>query len=266
MAWLRSPSARNRTFTTGGRCAVRPSAHESLAKIGGQRLGVAPSFRPFLILANQVSVNVCLVCEVVRDGAVYFFETKQLEVLAVGLRRFAATECMDYGIQRDSGVGNVVVTFALFLCSPLPWLFSLYCLWMYRAALRRAGGRWPRGGSFRAARQEVRLAVRRRRECRRRHGGVRRAGADGWDRAAAACCRRWAAQAGSAPPVRRSWVERWMFPVCPVRVSDRLVFPDTSCSRYISFLPAILRNGFPSDAGAGAEVNEKGRDRALADE
>ena len=63
-----------------------PSAHQSLAKIGWQRFRVALSFRPLLVLANQVGIDFSLVCEVVCDGAVDLFEPKKLEILADGLR------------------------------------------------------------------------------------------------------------------------------------------------------------------------------------
>jgi hypothetical protein len=68
------------------------SAHESLAQIGWQRIGLAPPLRPFLALADQVSVDVSLVCEVVGDGTVDLFEPKKLEILANRLRRLAAAE------------------------------------------------------------------------------------------------------------------------------------------------------------------------------
>jgi hypothetical protein len=53
-------------------------------------------------LANQVGIDVCLVCEVVCDGAVDLFEPKKLELLAERLRRFAAVEGMYDRIQRDA--------------------------------------------------------------------------------------------------------------------------------------------------------------------
>jgi hypothetical protein len=60
-------------------------------------------------LANQIGVNINPVCEVVRNGAVDFFEPEKFEVLADRLRRFAAAECMDDGVQRDPRAGNIVV-------------------------------------------------------------------------------------------------------------------------------------------------------------
>jgi hypothetical protein len=60
-------------------------------------------------LANQVRIDVTLVCEVVRDGTLNLFKPKKLEVLADCLGRFAAAERMDDRIQRDTCVGNVVV-------------------------------------------------------------------------------------------------------------------------------------------------------------
>jgi hypothetical protein len=72
-----------------------PGARESLSQIAWQRFGVALSFRPRLNLTNQIRIDVSLVCQVVRYGAVYLFERKELEILANRLRIFAAPERMD---------------------------------------------------------------------------------------------------------------------------------------------------------------------------
>ncbi len=89
------------------------SAHESLAQTSWQCFGVTLSFGPLLALADEVGIDVSLVCEVVRYGAVDFFQTKKLEVLADSLRRLAAAECMDDRIERDSCPGNIIIAVPL---------------------------------------------------------------------------------------------------------------------------------------------------------
>ena len=54
-----------------------PSAHQPLTKVGRQRFGVAASLCPLRALANQVGIDFSLVCEVVGDGAVYFFKRRR---------------------------------------------------------------------------------------------------------------------------------------------------------------------------------------------
>src|SRR5665213_20909 len=46
---------------------------------------------------------------VISYGAVDLFKLEELQILPDRLRRLAAAECMDNGIQRDSRVSNVVV-------------------------------------------------------------------------------------------------------------------------------------------------------------
>ena len=65
-----------------------PGAHQPFAQIGWQGLGIAPSVRPFLALANQVGIDVSLVCQVIRYRAVDLFKSKQVEILADGCSGF----------------------------------------------------------------------------------------------------------------------------------------------------------------------------------
>ena len=105
-----------------GRVQRIPSANEPLAKVVPQRFGVAPSFRPLLVLANQVGVDFGLVCEIVGDGAVNLFKPKQLEVLADRLRRLSAAERIDQGVvSRLHNSYRPAVR-----CIPSPMLLSFY--------------------------------------------------------------------------------------------------------------------------------------------
>lgn len=49
--------------------------------MGWERFGIVPSFRPFLVLAAQVSIDFVLICEIVRDRTVYLFQPEQSEIL-----------------------------------------------------------------------------------------------------------------------------------------------------------------------------------------
>jgi hypothetical protein len=92
MACLDRRPPKTESSRWAGRVQLVASAHESLTQIDWQRIGIAPRFRPLLVLADQVSVDVSLVCEVVGDGAVDLFKPKKLEFLANRLRRLAAAE------------------------------------------------------------------------------------------------------------------------------------------------------------------------------
>jgi hypothetical protein len=61
-------------------------------------------------LPSQVGIDVGLISQVVRYGAIDFFEAKQVEILADGFRGFATPECMDDRIQGDACGGNVIVS------------------------------------------------------------------------------------------------------------------------------------------------------------
>ncbi len=78
-----------------GRAVCNSSpARMSLAR---RSVGSGSAFRvlpPICPLAGQIGIDFSLVCEIVCDGAIHFFEPQQLEILADRLRRFAAAECM----------------------------------------------------------------------------------------------------------------------------------------------------------------------------
>ena len=88
---------------------LSPSAHQPLAKIRRQRLGIAFTFSPFVLLAEDIGIDLSLVCEIAVDRAVNSFEPQQVEILTNRLWRFAAAECMDDRIEKDAGGYNVEV-------------------------------------------------------------------------------------------------------------------------------------------------------------
>jgi hypothetical protein len=56
------------------------------------------------------AIDLSLIRQVVRNGAVNLFEAKKLEILADSLGRLASPERMDDRIQGDSGARDVVVS------------------------------------------------------------------------------------------------------------------------------------------------------------
>jgi hypothetical protein len=89
---------------------VFPGARESLAQIRRQRFSVTLSFGPLVALASQVGIDVSLICQIVRYGAINLFEAKKLKILADGFRGFTTPECMHDRIQGDPCGGNIIVS------------------------------------------------------------------------------------------------------------------------------------------------------------
>jgi hypothetical protein len=90
------------------------SSQESLTELRRKRLGILLSFCPFLILPQQIGVDVRAMSKVMRYRAVHFLKPQNLEILTDCFRGVASMECMDDRIQGNSRPGNVKVALDLF--------------------------------------------------------------------------------------------------------------------------------------------------------
>src|ERR1035438_72756 len=70
--------------------------------------------RDLLLTFANIGIDLLLMSEVKRNCPIHLFQSERREVLANGLRRVAAFERIDNGVQGDTGAGDIESPVTLF--------------------------------------------------------------------------------------------------------------------------------------------------------